>query len=504
MLATSFFRTILFLALAPVCLYGAERPVPVLRLDSPSLTVAEKYVLAQMTTGKPADLRSQFPEETNHILRAAFLEALLTQSGTNVHRNGFAIQHAAVLDPLDLRNAEVHCETTLAECQFAATVNFSKSSFENGFSLAGSTFDRSANFSAMKIARLAVLDQASFAAEVNAAQMEIAGAFSARDARFNSPTAQVDFTSLKTGGDACFSNATFAGPVTFQSAHISENWRFDGSRFSSPSALINFEEVSAGATMSFVGCHFAGYVSFRDSKFAALDFSRAAWPTTHGDQPWLWLNGMTFARISAGSEKDSWQNLYDLVLRTARGSAYSPDVFARLDNYYLKLGYPRQASAFFRAQKKREREEVLSGAFWAWSFFSSNLSATAAARNARSSGASLSSASVASCSGPAAWSRKRPSTADANTARFGIAWMFTCRSSNSTMPRSGSRRRNTCYPTSGAASIPCWAGRSFRSPSPRGRGCSRIRLRYCSPVDPSNKVSRFGTCPFACSREHTR
>src|SRR4051794_34405941 len=228
MLATSFFQTIAFFALIPICLYGAERPLPALRLDSPSLTVAEKYVLAQMVAGKPADLHSQFPEETNHILRAAFLEVLLTQSSTNVHRNGFAIQHATVLDPLDLRNAEVHYETTLAECRFAGTVNFSKSSFENGFSLAGSTFDRSANFSSMAIARHAVLDQTAFAAEVNAAQTEIAGGLSVREARFNSPTAMVDFTSLKTGGDACFSNAAFAGPVTFQSAHISENWRFNG------------------------------------------------------------------------------------------------------------------------------------------------------------------------------------------------------------------------------------------------------------------------------------
>ncbi len=369
MLAARFFQTIACYALVPICLYGADRPLPALRLDSPSLTVAEKYVLAQMVAGKPADLHSQFPEETNHILRAAFLEVLLTQSSTNVHRNGFAIQHAAVLEPLDLHNAQVHYETTLAECRFAGTVNFSKSSFENGFSLAGSTFDRSADFSSMKVARLAVLDQTSFTGEVNAAHMEIAGALSVREARFNSPTAPVDFTSLKTGGDACFLNATFAGPVTFQSTHISENWRFDGSRFSSPTALINFEEVSAGAATTFVGCHFAGYVSFRDAKFAALDFSRVAWPAAHDDSPWLWLNGMSFTRISAGSEKDSWQNLYDLVQRTAHGSAYSADVFANFDSYYLKLGYPRQASTFFRAQKKREREEVLSGAFWAWSFF---------------------------------------------------------------------------------------------------------------------------------------
>ena len=88
------------------------------------------------------------------------------------------------------------------------------------------------------------------------------------------------------------------------------------------------------------------------------------------DHPWLWLNGMTYGRISAGSEKDSWQNIYNLVQRTAHGSAYSADIFTRLEDYYRKLGYPRPANSFFRAQKKREREEVLTGLRLGLEFFS--------------------------------------------------------------------------------------------------------------------------------------
>ena len=340
-----------------------------LLLDSPTLTASEKFVLAQVTAGKSADLRSQFPDETNHVLRAAFLEALLTQSGTNVHRNGFAIAHAVIPGPLDLRNAEVHYETSLTDCRFAGEVNLSKSIFENGLSLAGSTFGGPANFFSMKIGRVASFDQTRFGADVNAVQMEVTGGFTARGARFNSPTALVDFTSLKVGGDALFPQATFAGPVTFQSAHIGENWRLDGSLFDSATGLVNFEEVKVGAAATLVGCRFAGYISFKDARFAALDFSKVTWPAGHDDNPWLWLNGMTYGRISAGSEKDSWRNLYDLVQRTAHGSAYSADVFARLDEYYRHLGYPREANIFFRAQKKREREEVLSGPARAWSYF---------------------------------------------------------------------------------------------------------------------------------------
>ena len=354
-------------ALLPLDLFGAGRAK--LLLDSPALPAAEKFVLAQVLAGKSADLESQFTGETNRVLRAAFLEALLTQSGTNMHRNGVSIEHAVILDVLDLRNAEVQYEISLLECRFAGAVDFSKSVFEKGFSLAGSTFDRAANFFWMKIGRVAVFDRTSFAAEVNAAQMEITGVFTAREAHFNSPTGSVDFTSLKTGGDAFFTRATFAGPVTFQSAHLAENWRLDGSQFTNPMALIKFEEMKVGSAATLVGCRFAGYVSFKDARFGALDFSKVTWPTAHDGHPWLWLNGLIYGRINAGSEKDSWRNLYDLVQRTAHGSAYSADVFTRLEDFYRKLGYPRQADTFFRAQKKREREEVLGRFAWAWSFF---------------------------------------------------------------------------------------------------------------------------------------
>jgi hypothetical protein len=358
---------IALVALLPLDLLAAGRPR--LLLDSPTLPASEKFVLAQVLAGKPADLGSQFTDETNRVLRATFLEALLTQSGTNVHRNGISIEHAVILDPLDLRGAEVPHETSLLECRFAGAADFSKIVFAKGFSLAGSSFGGSAHFSSMKVGRAAVFDQTSFGADVNAAQMEITSVFTAREAHFNSRTGAVDFTSLKTGGDAFFTRATFAGPVIFQSAHIAENWRLDGSLFTNANALVKFEEVKIGAATTFIDARFAGYVSFKDARFAALDFSKVTWPANRDNHPWLWLNGMSYGRLSAGSEKDSWQNMYDLVQRTAHGSAYSADVFVRLEEYYRNLGYARPANAFFRAQKRREREEVLTGFAWAWSFF---------------------------------------------------------------------------------------------------------------------------------------
>lgn len=369
MILSRILSTAAMLACLPLYLVAASRFDSKFSLDGPGLTAGEKFVLEQLAAGKSADLKSQFGEGTNSVLRGAFLEALLSQPGTNVHRNGISIEHAAVLDAVNLRNAVVRYEVNLMECRFQAEVDFSKSVFENTLSLAGSTFQGPVNFSAMKIGRAVTFDHASFGREVNASQMEVAGVLNARDSHFNSPTGAVDFTSLKVTGDAFFTRATFAGPVTFQYAHFDENWRCEGSAFTNANALANFEAVQVGATTSFADGTFAGYVSFKDARFGALGFSNVKWPVTDPDHPWLWLNGMTYQRISAGSEKDSWNNLYDLVQRSAHKSAYSADIYASLEDYYRRLGYPKQANMFFRAQKQREREEVLTGFSWAWSYF---------------------------------------------------------------------------------------------------------------------------------------
>jgi hypothetical protein len=369
MILSGFLRTVSMLAFLPLCLGAAGRSDSKFALDGRGLAAGEKFVLEQLAAGKSADLKSQFGEGTNSVLRGAFLEALLSQPGTNVHRNGISIEHAVVLDAVDLRNTTVRYEVNLVECRFHAEVDFSKSVFENTLSLTGSTFQGPVNFSAMKIGRAVTFDQASFWGEVNASQLEVVGVLNARGSHFNSRTGAVDFTSLKVIGDAFFTRATFAGPVTFQYAHFTENWQCEGSAFTNATALANFENVQVGATTSFADGTFAGYVSFKDARFANLGFAKVNWPVTHLDHPWLWLNGMTYQRISAGSEKESWNNLYDLVQRTARRSAYSADIYASLEDYYRRLGYPGQANMFFRAQKQREREEVLTGFPRAWSYF---------------------------------------------------------------------------------------------------------------------------------------
>src|SRR4051812_38952241 len=102
--------TALILAFLPFGLSAAVRPSAKFSLEGSALTVGEKFVLEQLAAGKSADLKSQFGAGTNSVLRGAFLEALLSRSGTNVHRNGVSIEHAVIVDPVGLRNAVVRYE----------------------------------------------------------------------------------------------------------------------------------------------------------------------------------------------------------------------------------------------------------------------------------------------------------------------------------------------------------------------------------------------------------
>lgn len=355
----------MLLSLQAVCM-GAPR-VPV---SAGPPTASEKFLIDQIVAGKVANLEDAFPNESARVIRGVFLEELLTGSRKDcvIHRNGVQMEGAIVLEPIDLRNAQVTSDVRLARCRFEADVNLSKCSFEDGLSLEGSIFSGAVNGTAMKIGRGAVLQGAIFRGSASFAQMEVQGVFQAGGVTFENARGSADFNSMKAGGNVFFTNASFGGTVQFQYSHVTDNLRFDGARFTNELALVNFEGMKADTGASFVGVTFAGYTSFKDAHFNMLDFSGVKWPV-HSHAEWLWLNGMTYQRIASGAEKESWSNLLALVDRAAHRTAYSTDIYSSLAEFYRREGYPRQANQFFIAQKRREREEVLRGLERYWSLF---------------------------------------------------------------------------------------------------------------------------------------
>ncbi len=357
---------VLALWLAPLATVAASRePAPA---GAPN--IAEKFLLDQVAAGKVADLSAAFPDEGTRRIRGVFLEELLTGSRKDciVHRNGVQVEGAIVRGRVDLRNTEVTRETRLVRCRFEGGVNFSRSIFADGLSLAETVFLDPANFSEMKVIRGFNLQKAVFQQSANFEQLEVTGVLQAGGVTFLAENATVTFHNLKAGSAAYFTNALFAGAAEFKDSRVLGDLRFDGARFTHPTAFASFEGLKVEGSTFFSQVQFAGYASLKDSRFNALDLTQVRWPQRE-DGEWLWLNGVGYQRISAGEDRSSWSNLLALVDRAAHRSAYSSDIYSSLAEFYLREGYPREANQFLIAQKRREREEALHGMEWWWSLF---------------------------------------------------------------------------------------------------------------------------------------
>lgn len=333
-------------------------------------TLAEKFLLEQIAAGKVADLNTAFPDENARVIRAVFMEELLTGSRKDVviHRNGVLIEGAVVREVIDLRNTEITHDIRLMRCRFEGGVNFSKSIFADGLSLEESVFQGEANFEEMKIGRGFSLRHTSFQRGADFDQLDVAGVLQAGGARFEETNGTASFNNLKVGGTAWFTNASFAGAVDFKYSRFASDLRLDGARFTHATAFASFEGVKVEGGTSFLQAQFAGYASLKDSRFNALDLTSVRWPQRDYGE-WLWLNGAAYQRISAGEERSSWSNLLALVNRAAHRSAYSTDIYASLAEFYHREGYPNEANQILIAQKRRERDEVLHGLAWCWSLF---------------------------------------------------------------------------------------------------------------------------------------
>jgi uncharacterized protein YjbI with pentapeptide repeats len=326
--------------------------------------------MAEITAGRVADLDTAFPDEQRRIVRGAFLEELLAglRKDCLIHRNGVQIQGAIVRDGVDLRNVQVTNDVRLVGCRFDGEVNLSQSVFDSGFSISGCTFVSTVNCSGLKVGRDIALKKAVFYGPANFEQLQVAGLLQAGGASFLSDSAPAKFDALKVGGSVSFTNALFAGPFHLQYSHITDGLRLDGARFTNQLSLASFEAIKVDGAVSLTGAVFAGYVSFKDARFNSLNLTGVKWPEhPYGES--LWINGMTYQRIAAGQENDSWNNMLLLLDRSAHGTAYSIDIYTGLEAFYRREGYPGQANEFFFAQKRRERDEVLSGSEWLWSFF---------------------------------------------------------------------------------------------------------------------------------------
>ena len=318
---SSRFFTILAIAIASIILFSAIAGSESSPLSlTGQLNPAEKLVLDKAVAGQVADLQETFgPEAGPRRIRAAFLEALLTNSlpGVKIHRSGMYLVNAVIADALSLEFAEVPHAVFLVSCRFEAPANFSGAVFKKSlslkqveflgpvnfyrlkvavdgffgetvfhnqvnfggadiggtFTLTGSKFlnsQQEANFNGLNVDQTMALKHTVFAGPADFTGTHIGGELNAAGLRFESLTGKANFNGIEISQNASFLNAAFAGPVDFGGASIGGEFYADGSRFTNPEQVVSFNSFKAAQRASFERTVFQGPVDFTQSSFGGM------------------------------------------------------------------------------------------------------------------------------------------------------------------------------------------------------------------------------------------
>lgn len=358
----------------------------------------EEWIVAQVSAGNVADLTLQFPgkEKYGQKLNSYFLQELVmgTLPGFKPHRNGVRIVGAIIDDPIDFTNAQIPYEVRLEHCQFMKGATFIRATFAGLVSFDGSAFngdvtfhhakaeegifvrntvfkgqvdfdsadisgnfvagwaafqnkENPANFTRLTVGGDTSFNFAEFDTQAYFMSADIGHSFTAQEARFYNAAR---FDEIKVGSDAQFQKAEFDGGVDFESAAIAGNFGVPGAKFQSKKEPALFRLMKVGGYAVFNDAVFNGPVDFRYAEFAWLDLSGASLPNVVSQ---FQMQGMSYKYISASqNEPES----HEVLLKLANQSAYSADVFSRLEDFFLREGYRRHADEAFIEGKLRVRE----------------------------------------------------------------------------------------------------------------------------------------------------
>ncbi len=224
--------------------------------------------MKKVSAGQVADLKQQFPDDADRVIRANFLEKLLTASLRDivVDRRGVRIVNGVLIEPLDLENAEIPHHIALENFRFEHKVNFSKSFFRKSASFSGSSFKSRADFTAMKVGDLILFQKVTFAGATSFVSADIGNHFVAGGIQFTDPSQEADFTLMKVGGMAVFPDAIFAGPTTFLGVETRGHFIASGAKFRNSVKGVRFTTMKVGGGAFFQGAVFAGPAEFQFMK----------------------------------------------------------------------------------------------------------------------------------------------------------------------------------------------------------------------------------------------
>lgn len=305
------FLFLLLLCLLPIKAIAQSSPAP------ENLSPAESWILSQIGRGKRVDLASKFPNESDRVLRPAFLQALFTKDVKDLRlgREGVQLENGIVKDDLDLEFIDVPYSVGLFSFRFERNVWFSFGHFRKSLNLEGTTFAGPVFFEATNVD----------------------GNILALKTRFTDPEEGASFRFMRVGGVALFHESTFDGPAQFSGVTIND--------LDIRETLFNDESNPP---------------DFFDARFGTLQLNLVTTESKRHFAGAPRVEGMTFERAYS-----TWGSLSLLC----RWSEFSPGFYSHTEAYLRKIGNTSEADELFIAQKQRERKERLGGLPWLTNLF---------------------------------------------------------------------------------------------------------------------------------------
>lgn len=221
-----------------------------------NLSVAETWVMQQVSSGWVADLQSRFGQtEESRQLRGAFVEALLTNElpGFKAHRRGVSIKGAIIKDYVNLQSAEVPLAVELVDCRFLGGINFGYCQFKKSLSLDQSRIKGWANFNGIKVESDVFCNGAVFEEGASFEGAAIAGRLSARGIRFEHPKLGGNFNNIQVGNDVDFMNGIFQAATFFSRMRVQGNFSILQARFADS---VFFEGSHIGGNLNAIQASF--------------------------------------------------------------------------------------------------------------------------------------------------------------------------------------------------------------------------------------------------------
>lgn len=304
---------------------------------------------------------------------------------SNMKVGGYVnFQRAKFFGEFIFMGAEIKGHVVVHEAKFSGEATFMGADIKGNVEATKAEFtnpDKEVGFNNMKVGGDVTFYETNCSGDVNFMNAEITGNLTAFQSKFEK---SVNFSSMKVSNRAHLMKSSFAGPVLMNDArflHVTLQGPEAGEKKSVPPFSLDLSRTEIRGELSIrhvtlqqliaSALQVAGPTSLENliieeelnlnhSSFSNISILKVTWPKSKNS---IRLNGMMYLFISAGVEEDSWKRLLELV----KGSVYDANVYTNLETFFRRQGYGDRADEVFVQHKRIERREFLKDVHWFWS-----------------------------------------------------------------------------------------------------------------------------------------